>query len=274
MRFERWLVGLVGVILAAGVFSPPGAARAQAEATRETAPAEAESSSDQQARLHFQVAAQYYQEADFESALREFQSAYRLSQRPQLLYNISLCQAQLGNLEESVSNLERYLAEVPDVENRPLLEQRLTNLRARRDRQRETGTDPGEDGAATGPETAPPPPASSGDSTNVASIAGFSIAGVGLVSAVIFSVLTLTEGSRLDGLPCARTDSCASAETGTIGTYALVADVSWGVSLVGAIVGTIFLFVPTGGGPSESTASLRVAPVLGGTNGLMLSGSF
>lgn len=274
MSFDRWLCGVVGAAFAAGLLGSPATVGAQAASPADVAPAEAGATSDEQARLHFQVAAQYYQEADYESALREFQSAYRLSQRPQLLYNISLCQQQLGNLEEAVSTLERYLAEVPEVENRPLLEQRLANLRARRDRQRETGTDPGEGGQATEAQSSPQPAPATGDSTNVPAIAGFAVAGVGLVSAVIFSVLTLTEGSRLDGLECARTDSCPGSETGTIGTYALVADVSWGVSLAGAIVGTIFLFVPTGGGSTEGTAALRVEPVVGATNGLSLTGSF
>jgi len=272
MRFERWLVALVGGIFAAAALAWPGAARAQDAAASEAAAAEAEPASDQQARLHFQVAAQYYQEADYESALREFQSAYRLSQRPQLLYNISLCQAQLGNLEESVSNLERYLAEVPEVENRALLEQRLTNLRARRDRQRETGTDPGE---TTDPTPAPPAtPAPAGESLNVPAIVGFTIAGVGLLSGVAFSLLTMSEDARVSGLACAASRSCTEGQTGTLGAFGLISDISWGVSLVGAVIGTVFLFVPTGGSSGEAQATLRVDPLLGTTNGLSLSGSF
>lgn len=251
------LVGLASVALA------PARASAQ-----ETSQAE----SDEQAHLHFQVAAQYYQEADYESALREFESAYRLSQRPQLLYNIALCQQQLGNLDEAVSTLERYLAEVPDVENRPLLEQRLANLRARRDRQQQTGTDPGEESTEEAPQTPPPPPPS--DSTNIPSIVGFGVAGVGLVSAVIFSVLALTENDRIGALDCGATLTCPSSETSALGTYALVADISWGLSLAGAIVGTVFLFVPTGGESASSQAALRVTPVAGTVNGLSLSGSF
>lgn len=245
-------------------------------------PVAAQRSDDEQARLHFQVAASYYEQADYESALREFLSAYRLSNRAQLLYNLSLCYQQLGNLEEAVSNLERYLAEVPEIENRAALEHRLGNLRARRDRQRETGTDPGETGTGTetGPEaeagtgTGEGTSASAGDGTNVPAIAGFAVAGVGLVSAVVFSVLTLAEDGRVGGLPCAASRSCSGDDVGTLNTFALVSDVSWGVSLVGAIVGTIFLFVPTSSAQADTHARLRIEPLVGSTTGLSLTGSF
>ncbi|MBX7196384.1 MAG: tetratricopeptide repeat protein [Sandaracinaceae bacterium] len=257
----------------------------------------AQQSSDEQARLHYQVAASYYEQADYESALREFQSAYRLSQRPQLFFNISLCYQQMGNLDEAISFLERYLAEVTEIENRASLEQRLGNLRARREAQQAGGTgdtgtgDTGDtgtggtgdtgtggtggtgatDGGSGAASTAP----SGGDSTNVPAIVGFSVAGVGLIAAAIFSGLTLAEDGNLSAAGhCGATRTCTASDVSAMNTYALVADVSWGLSLAGAIVGTIFLFVPTGGSAPSDTASLRVAPVLGTTNGLSLTGAF
>ena len=251
--------------------------------------ASAQASSDEQARLHFQVAASYYEQADYESALREFQSAYRLSQRAQLFFNISLCYQQLGNLDEAITYLERYLAEVTEIENRPSLEQRLGNLRTRRDQQHATGTDPGE-GAGTeavegpqesggvggtgGSSTETPPPSSSGDSTNVPAIVGFSVAGVGLIAAAIFSGLTLAEDGRVSALPCAGGRGCPAGEVVSLNTMALVSDIPWGGSLAGAIVGTVFLFAPTGGSAGAETAAVRVSPWLGQVNGLSLSGSF
>lgn len=231
-------------------------------------------SSDEQARLHYQVAASYFEQADYESALREFQSSYRLSQRAQLFYNISLCYQQMGDLDQSITYLERYLNEVPEIENRASLEQRLGNLRARRDAQGATTSDPPPDDTAA-PEEAmtQPPPASSGDTTNVPAIVGFSIAGVGLIAGAIFSGLTLAEDGRIAALDCAGSMTCAASEVDTLSTLALVSDISWGVSLAGAIVGTIFLFVPTGSGSSD-TQSIRVTPLLGQTSGFALEGSF
>lgn len=276
--------GIRAVALALVLCAPIGAAPSMAAAQQ---------SSDEQARLHFQVAASYYEQADYESALREFQSAYRLSQRAQLFFNISLCYQQLGNLDEAITYLERYLNEVTEIENRPSLEQRLGNLRSRRDQRVSTGTDPG-DGATdagtgttggepgageigageTGTGATSTAPSGGGDSTNVPAIVGFSIAGVGLVAGAIFSGLTLAEDGRVSGLACAPTQSCTDADVGTLNTMALVSDISWGVSLAGAIVGVVFLFVPTGGSSSTDSASLRLSPWLGQVNGLSLTGSF
>ena len=235
-------------------------------------PVSAQQSSDDQARLHYQVAASYYEQADYESALREFQSAYRLSQRPQLFFNISLCYQQLENLDEAITYLERYLNEVTEIENRAALELRLANLRTRRD-QREAQAM--ETTTVTPTETQPEePPPSTGDSTNVPAIVGFSIAGVGLIAGAIFTGLLFAEDGRVSGLPCAESRTCPESEVSSLGTYALVSDISWGVSLAGAIVGTVFLFVPTGSSASADTASLRVSPMAGQVNGVLLSGAF
>lgn len=269
-----------------------------------TTTAAAQRASDEQARLHYQVATSYYEQADYESALREFQSAYRLSQRPQLLFNISLCYQQLGDLDQAIAHLERYLGEATEIENRPSLEQRLGNLRGRRDRQRATGHDPGEDTPDSG-STEASGGMTSGDSAsgvqgrsangtaqgtgaeesgaessrdepaNIPAIVGFSVAGLGLITAAVLSGLTLAEDARVGALPCAGTRTCPQSEVGTLGTMALVADVSWGVSLAGAIVGAVFLFVPTGGSSAPpDRASLRLSPWLGQVNGLFLTEVF
>jgi hypothetical protein len=86
---------------------------------------------DRRARLHFESGASYYESGEYEDALREFQRAYELSRRPQLLFNISLCYQNLGDFERAAAYLERYLNEAPDVENRANLEIRLRRLRER-----------------------------------------------------------------------------------------------------------------------------------------------
>jgi tetratricopeptide (TPR) repeat protein len=83
------------------------------------------------ARLHFQVGQSYYDEANYTDALKEFREAYRLSKRPALLYNIGLCHEHLGQLEEAVAALDRYLRERPDATDRGIIEQRMSNLKRR-----------------------------------------------------------------------------------------------------------------------------------------------
>jgi hypothetical protein len=238
----------------------------------------AQTSDDDQAHAHFQVAASYYEQADYESALREFLEAYRLSQRSQLFYNLSLCYQQLGDLDHAVDYLSRYLHDVPEIPNRASLETRLENLRARQ-AAHEAAPPPDPEpvhadvtdttDSTTTTAVTPPPPTSTGDSPNVGAIASFSVAGVGLILGAIFTGLAASEDSRIAGLPCAASRSCPDSELSGMRTDALVADIMWGVSLAGAAVGLVLLLVNPGGGGDSAHASLRFGP-----GSLTLAGSF
>ena len=229
-------------------------------------------SADARARRHFEAGTAYYDVGDYESALRELRRAYDISHRAALLYNLYLTNERLGQFEDAARDLERYLAEETEVPNRSALEQRLERLRERAAdvAPAEITADPTVTPVA-GPSERVAPPSSDAP---LLTITGFSVAGVGLVAAAIFSGLTLAEDGRLSALPCAGARSCPESEVGTLNTMALVSDISWGVSLAGAIVGTVFLFVPTGGSSSTETAAVRVSPWLGQVNGLSLTGSF
>lgn len=267
----------------------------------------AQSADDSAAQAHFTVAASYYDQGEYDSALREFQNAYALSHRAQLFYNFSLCYQQLGDLPHAIEYLERYLAEVTEVPNRTTLELRLENLRRRvatgtesgaaaelrtetettgtettepegtvtetsvTETSTETETGETETSEGTGTGTSPPP---SDPGPNVGAIAGFSVAALGVVGVAIFGGLTLAENGSLSS-GCGATRSCSASQTSTLQTMALLTDISFGVALAGAVVGTILLFV---GGPSSGssdTASIEVTPLAGpGLAGLSLSGGF
>lgn len=262
----------------------------------------AQTSDDDQAHAHFEVAASYYEQANYESALREFQEAYRLSHRSQLFYNLSLCYQQLGDLPNAVDYLTRYLHDVTEIANRASLETRLENLRTRLAAQQaattgtgdtggtETGsgdtggTDSGsgdtgstESGDTGSSDTGSADTGSSsgsssgGGSINVGAIASFSVAGVGLVLGAVFTGLAASEDGRVGSLPCAASRTCPDSELSGMRTDALVADIMWGVSLAGAAVGLVLLLVDPGSssGGSDAHASLRVGP-----GGLSLEGSF
>ena len=258
-------------------------------AASQQARAQAGPSTDDRARLHFQSGAAYYDAGEYESAVREFQSAYDLSHRPQLFYNLYLCEQAIGNLEAAAAHLERYLAEVEEIENRDTLQSRLVHLRERVERRAAGEEDPGPTAEETAeqqqraapvepaePETraAPPPPPDRGP--NVGAIAGFSVAALGVIGAVIFGPLTIGEDGSLAG-GCGATRSCTEADTSALSTYALLTDVSLGVALAGALAGTLFLVLDLGsggGGSGGERASLRVSPLAGpGTAGLAVRGA-
>lgn len=82
------------------------------------------------ARTHFEAGQGYYERGDFEEAVREFGRAYELSNRPELLHNIYLAYRDLQDDANAATYLRRYLGEVDDLPNRPLLERRLRELEA------------------------------------------------------------------------------------------------------------------------------------------------
>lgn len=100
--------------------------------------AQGQDTSDENARFHFKAGTSYYETGDYELALREFKRSYQLSNHPELQYNISLTHEKLGNLEEAIFALNRYLLEGSDIPNRRTLEMRLTNLKKRLEQERQT----------------------------------------------------------------------------------------------------------------------------------------
>jgi tetratricopeptide (TPR) repeat protein len=80
---------------------------------------------DQLAREHFLRGRDAFSQGDFALAAREFDQAYQLSHRPQLLYNIGSAYERLHNWNEANIALQRYLQLVPDAPDRAEVEARL-----------------------------------------------------------------------------------------------------------------------------------------------------
>ncbi|HJL01669.1 MAG TPA: tetratricopeptide repeat protein [Polyangiaceae bacterium LLY-WYZ-15_(1-7)] len=85
------------------------------------------SEEDERAEGHFRAATSYFEEEAFEDALREFEAAYRLSGRPELLYNIGLSLERLGRWREAADAHGRFIEAAPDNPN-------VETARERRDR--------------------------------------------------------------------------------------------------------------------------------------------
>jgi tetratricopeptide (TPR) repeat protein len=101
---------------------------------------------DERAESHFHAATSHFEEESFEEALREFEAAYRLSGRPELLYNVALTRERLGRWEEAADTYDRFIEAAPD---HPAVE----TARERRDRARRRA----EAGAARQPPGRDPP---------------------------------------------------------------------------------------------------------------------
>lgn len=216
-----------------------------------------ESEADARARRHFESGTAYFEVGDYDSALRELQVAYDISHRPALLYNLYMTHERLGHFAEAAANLERYLAEEPELENRQTLEERLARLRERAAAARaagESGDDDLADGAADRERTGATPQPAPSSGPPILTITGFTLAGVGLVLFAVGGGLVLSEDARLQGC----TPICAPGEAATLDAATLVADVGLGATLLGGILGVIGLVLEGGSGePSGGAAPAR-----------------
>jgi tetratricopeptide (TPR) repeat protein len=257
---------------------------------------------DERARLHLQAGASYYEAGDYEDALREFQRAHVLSQRPELFYNFALCYQQLGDLQNAATYLRRYLDEVQSIENRDQLERRHANLLERiaaqeadpsarpvfrfefDDAERSGAED--DEAPATPPgqvetplQSSPrprarrperdPAAASATDSVSregapVGAMVGYSVAGVGVLLATTLGALALRERGQVeDG--CGSDRSCSGGDVQRMDGFALGADIGLALIVAGATVGTILLLTGRGGDDDEESAeqaSIRLAPYM------------
>jgi tetratricopeptide (TPR) repeat protein len=242
--------------------------------------AQAQSDLDEKARTHFQAGSSFYDEGNYEQALSEFQSAYQLSKRPELQYNISLTYEKLGDLNNAIIALERYLNEGKEISNRTTLEVRRENLRKRLDRQQqgepettpEGGAQPAE-GEGAGQALDMPQAETGAIATGSAArattkpsgklklttpvLVSYIAAGAGALTYAIFGTMAVVEDGSLKDKCLAPEPSCSEDEVSNLRTYSLVADIGLAVALVGGVVGTVLLL--TAGHKEEKKVETTVA---------------
>jgi tetratricopeptide (TPR) repeat protein len=90
---------------------------------------------EEAAKSHFLAGSAYYEQANYSDAVREFNEAHRLSKRPDLLYNISVCYERLGRWDDAIAALRQYLVERPEAPDRVVIETRIKNFTERRDQE-------------------------------------------------------------------------------------------------------------------------------------------
>lgn len=117
--------GLLGLASPALAQPTDGSTESMAQATTSDA-----DMTDAQARAHFRLGAAAYEAGRFADAAQEFEIAYGLSGRPQLLYNVYLAYRDAQDTPNAARALRGYLAGVPDAPDHDHLQARLTALEA------------------------------------------------------------------------------------------------------------------------------------------------
>jgi tetratricopeptide (TPR) repeat protein len=85
-----------------------------------------------------QQATKDYELSRFQIALDGYEKAYALYPVPGLLFNIGQCYMGLEDREQALVFFERYLEEMPDAKNRPLVEDLIAEAKRKRRNRRPT----------------------------------------------------------------------------------------------------------------------------------------
>lgn len=91
---------------------------------------------DDEARGIYLAGVAAFDAGRFEEALHYFEQSYGISPKPRMLYNIGTAADRVREDDKALNAFERYLAEVPDADNRAEVEGRVRSLRSALERRR------------------------------------------------------------------------------------------------------------------------------------------
>lgn len=251
---------LLTLVLALGL-GLPGSALAQDDPWDSQDP-------EARAKELYQNGAILYEEGRYEDAVVAWDEAYRLSQRPALLYNIANAQERLGLWQEALDTLNRYRA-YAGAGQRDSLDRRIANLERRLTDTGGSGTPVETEPEVVEPMISKPPTGRQSSSSNL-DLLPVGLMGGGAVLLGVGGVFALSAGGarRSAATGCTETDSgtwcleSVSSDLRRDRTSSVVADVSFLLGAAGLATGGALMLMDTGGG-------LRVGPTPGG---LVLTG--
>jgi tetratricopeptide (TPR) repeat protein len=212
-----------------------------------------------------------YDEGSYEQAIVAWQEAYRLSQKPELYYNISGAYEKLGRYREAIDALNQYRAMAPATE-RDVLDRRIRALEDRL----AAAPAPSPVAPAPTPQPVAAAPAPAPDRGRKVPVVPVVLLGTGVVGLGIGGVTGVQAGAALSDLR----DSCVEGEGGLLcpdtaestvdhqRTSSTISAVSLTAGGALALTGTLWLALAGG-----SDGDLAVAP-WASANGIGLAGGF
>ena len=230
-----------------------------ATAAAQTFPTQAD---EDAAKAHFLAGSAYYEQANYTDAVKEFNEAHRLSQRPDLLYNISVCYERLSRWDEAIASLRQYLTERPDAPDRAVIESRIKNFEDRRTaEQRKALVAPPPVANPSGPALVTTPPSRT---RHVVSLVVGGV-GVGLLLAAIGTGVAAQLGyddlnNKCPNKICVSGNQTLRDEQSSGKALALSTDVLIGVGAAAVVAGTVLFILES----RRPVAHARLFPTNGG----------
>jgi hypothetical protein len=199
-------------------------------------PAWSQANPDELARRHFESGAAYFEQAEYDSALREFRKSFELSSRPEILINIATVHERLADLHSAIEALDQFLQLKGDSEQTATIRLRRDNLQKRLDEQsKPQAVEPQQ--PAMPPPAAPAQPDEPRGPNRVPAYVMFSVAGVSAAGAVLTGVFANAEFQDLKDR-CA--PNCSDNDVSGARTLGTVSTVLTGAAIVSAGIGVVF----------------------------------
>ena len=137
--------------------APVQALAALALATTLLSPSLAAGQDYDSAGRHFNAGQKAFARKSYVRAAREFETAYKITKDPLLLYNIGEAKEKAGDTARALQLYRQYLAEMPKANDRAAVEQRIAALEAKA-KGRGASPLPSPPAVAQAPAPAPAPP--------------------------------------------------------------------------------------------------------------------
>ena len=236
---------------------PEGASEADAQMQNGGVTEERELA-DSQARAHFRAGRSLYDLGRFAQAAQEFESAYRLAERPELLFNAYVAYRDANDLDGAVRSLGAYLDLVQDAPDRVNLQARLASMSEALEQQRAREAEL--EAERNRPAVPPPPPEGP-------AIWPWIVMGVGtamVIGGMVTGVAGLTEADALASL-CANNLCLPSVgldeRRSTVETLGITTDVllfgGGAIAVAGLVLGIV---LNSGRGAPAETESQPAEP--------------
>ena len=181
-----------------------------------------------------------FDEGRFTEAMKAWQEAYEMSERPLLLYNIALAQTELKLFKEAIESLYQYRIYAPKDQQEKLVQQ-IADLKTKlAEKERLQALE--QEAAAKEPVTVVEAPSSSTETTppkkpkKVAAIAMWGGTALLATGGAVFAAMSAKSGASYE-THCAELDElnlCTAQADHYYGQQkqlAILADASWGLSL-------------------------------------------
>lgn len=214
----------------------------------------AQEGDDERARAHFVSGRAYFDQARYEDAAREFEEAYRLSPRSELLENASRSYERALQFDQAIDALQRLLRNHPDSGDQATYRERIANLERLRDRLHSGGGGGAEPSGPTGP--------SGGGGGGSISVPGLALVITGGVLGLGSLFFGIGSQAMYDSVSAACPDGlCPANRSGDVGTgqaLAWTSTILMFAAPVALAIGIVLLVIDQGG--SSARAGVRLLP--------------